>query len=203
MKQKTLSIATFGLAFLMVVAMGCQTVPRGAALGGALGAGTGAIIGAQSGHAGEGAAIGAVVGAATGAIASDIRARRTKSAQETAKAYDYEPAQGEVLKLESVSVLPSQVKPGDMVEASIQYALLGTGEDGVAVRESRSLMQGQGGQIVAEIGTKNFTRQDGTWVSVAQFKVLDNLEPGEVTVQQVIETNQSRISGSAKFTVIE
>jgi len=201
MKMKTFAVAALALAVVVILAMGCQTVPRGAALGGALGAGTGAIIGAQSGHAGEGAAIGAVVGAATGAIASDIRARRTKSAQETAKAYDYEPAQGEVLKLESVSVLPSQVKRGDMIEASIQYALLGTGQDGVAVRESRTLMQG--GQVVAEIGTKSFSRQDGTWVSVAQFKTLDNLELGEVSVQQVIETNQSRISGTAKFTVIE
>lgn len=201
MRQKPYVIAMFGLAFVMVLAMGCQTVPRGAGLGGVLGAGTGAIIGAQSGHAGEGAAIGAVVGAATGAIASDIRARRTKSAQETAQTYEYEPAQGEVLKLESVSVLPSQVKRGDMIEASIQYALLGTGESGVGVRESRTLMQG--GQVVAEIGTKSFTRQDGTWVSVAQFKALDHLELGEVSVLQVIETNQSRISGTAKFTVIE
>lgn len=201
MKMKTFAVAALALAVVVILAMGCQTVPRGAGLGGALGAGTGAIIGAQSGHAGEGAAIGAVVGAATGAIASDIRARRTKTAQETAQTYDYQPSQGEVLKLESVSVLPSQVKRGDMVEASIQYALLGTGQEGVAVRESRTLMQG--GQVVAEIGTKSFTRQDGTWVSVAQFKALDNLELGEVSVQQVIETNQSRISGTAKFTVIE
>ncbi|MEA3364956.1 MAG: hypothetical protein U9Q79_04880 [Candidatus Hydrogenedentes bacterium] len=199
--MKTFAVAALALAVVVILAMGCQTVPRGAGLGGALGAGTGAIIGAQSGHAGEGAAIGAVVGAATGAIASDIRARRTKTAQETAQTYDYQPSQGEVLKLESVSVLPSQVKRGDMVEASIQYALLGTGQEGVAVRESRTLMQG--GQVVAEIGTKSFTRQDGTWVSVAQFKALDNLELGEVSVQQVIETNQSRISGTAKFTVIE
>ncbi len=200
MKKITVAVAVFGLA-LVLAGSGCQTVPRGAALGGALGAGTGAIIGNQSGHAGEGALIGGVVGAAAGAVASDIRARRTKSAQETAKAYEYEPSQGEVLKLESVSVLPSQVRRGNMVEASIEYALLGAPSGGAAVRESRTLLQG--GQVVAEIGTKSFTREDGTWVSVAQFKVLDSLELGEVSVQQVIETNQSRISGTAKFTIIE
>ena len=201
MKSKTIVTGALALTVVMIVATGCQTVPRGAALGGALGAGTGAIIGNQSGHAGEGALIGGLVGAAAGAVASDIRARRTKTAQETAQTYDYQPAQGEVLKLESVSVLPTQVKRGQMVEASIQYALLGTGAGGVAVRESRTLMQG--GQVVAEIGTKNFTRDDGTWVSVAQFKVLDSLELGDVSVVQVIETGQSRISGTAKFTVVE
>ncbi len=200
MKRITSIIAVLGLAFVIVVS-GCQTVPRGAALGGALGAGTGAIIGNQSGHAGEGALIGGVVGAAAGAIASDIRARRTKTPEETAKAYDYQPTQGEMLKLENVSVLPSQIRRGDMVEASIQYALLGTPAGGTAVRESRSLLQG--GQVVAEIGTKSFTREDGTWVSVAQFKALDNLELGEVTVQQVIETGSSRIMGTGKFTVVE
>jgi len=193
--------AALVVAFVMILSAGCQTVPRGAALGGVLGAGTGAVIGHQSGHAAEGAVIGGLVGAAAGAVASDIRARRTKTAQETAQTYNYQPSQGEVLKLESVTVLPSQVKRGDMVEASIQYALLGTGQAGASVRESRSLMQG--GQVVAEIGTKSFTREDGTWVSVAQFKVLDSLELGEVTVQQVIETTASRVSGTAKFTVIE
>jgi hypothetical protein len=201
MKHKTTAVGALGLAVVMILAAGCETVPRGAALGGALGAGTGAVIGHQSGHAGEGALIGGLVGAAAGAVASDIRARRTKSAQQTAQTYDYQPSQGEVLKLESVSVLPSQVKRGNMVEASIQYALLGTGSGGAAVRESRTLMQG--GQVVAEIGTKNFTRDDGTWVSTAQFKVLDSLELGEVSMVQVIETGQSRISGTAKFTIIE
>ena len=201
MKRKLFAVSALSLALVVILAAGCETVPRGAGLGGALGAGTGAVIGHQRGRAIEGAVIGGVVGAAAGAIASDIRAQRTRTAQETAQAYEYRPAQGEVLELEHVRVLPSQVRRGDKVEASIQYALLGTGSAGTTVRESRTLMQG--GQPVAEIGTKNFTRDDGAWVSTAQFAVLDSLELGEVSVVQVIETTQSRISGTARFTVIE
>ena len=68
MKRKLFAVSTLGLALVIIVAAGCQTVPRGAGLGGALGAGTGAIIGHQSGRAIEGAVIGGVVGAAAGAI---------------------------------------------------------------------------------------------------------------------------------------
>lgn len=200
MKRKTSVIGALGLA-LAIALCGCETVPRGAALGGALGAGTGAIIGHQSGHKGEGALIGGLVGAAAGAVASDVRARRTRTPEETAKAYDYQPAQGEMLKLENVSVLPSQIKRGDMIEASIQYALLGTPAGGTTVREARSLLQG--GRVVAEIGTKSFTREDGTWVSAVQFSAFDSLELGEVIVQQVIETGASRVMGTDKFTIIE
>ncbi len=189
------------LCCVALVASGCQSVGRGAGLGSVIGGTAGAIIGHQSGHGWEGAAIGALAGAATGAIASDIRIRRAKSRQETAATYNYTPSQGEVLKFEETSVLPSQVKAGNMVEASIQYALLGSGESGTSLTEARTIKKG--GEVIAEIGTKNFTRTDGTWVSATQFKVPGNFEPGDYSMVQVIQTAQgSRILGTAKFTVI-
>ena len=58
------------LVGILILASGCTTTGRGAAIGAgagtALGAASGAIIGHQSGHTGEGALIGGLVGAAAG-----------------------------------------------------------------------------------------------------------------------------------------
>lgn len=200
MKRKHTLMYVGGLLCAALLLTSCETVPRGAGLGGAIGAGAGAIIGHQSGHALEGAAIGGLVGAAAGAIASDIRARRARTAQETAQTYNYQPAQGEMLKLEEVNVLPSQVKRGNMVESTLQYALLGAGS-GVAVRESRVLRRG--GEVIAEVSSQSFTRDDGTWLSAQQFKVLDAWQPGEYSLTTSVETAKSRVSGAANFAIVE
>ena len=196
-KKGLLTLGTLLICLALAVS-GCETYGQAGGLGAALGAGTGAIIGNQSGHAGEGAAIGAVVGGLAGLVAHDVKARRQKAAAETAAQYNYQPAQGEMLTLESAQALPSQVQAGNMIEASIQYALLGTGS-GATVRESRTLMRGD--EVIAEVSSKSFTRNDGTWVSTQQFKIPNNQPAGQYRVVQIVETAQNRISGSAYFTV--
>ncbi len=191
-----LGILATGMAVMCCV--GCQTYGEAGALGAALGAGTGAIIGHQSGHAGEGALIGAALGGLTGLIAHDIKAHKERDATGTATEYEYQPSQGEMLTLENAQALPSTVRRGNMVEASIQYALLGTG-GGTRVTESRSLRRGN--EVIAEVSSKTFTRDDGTWVSTQQFKIPQNIDPGTYTVVQVVQTAQSRISGSSQFRV--
>ena len=178
---------------------GCQTYGEAAGLGGALGAGAGAIIGHQSGHAVEGALIGAAVGAVTGLIVHDIKARRAKTKAETEAAYNYQPAQGEMLTLERAEVLPPSVRRGEEIEASIQYALLGSGA-GAQVSEQRTLMLGD--RVVADISTQNFTRQDGTWVSAQPFRLPGDIAPGTYTLVTSVRTARSAISGRATFTVL-
>lgn len=193
-----LGISIVVLGITLFTATGCQSYGQAAGLGAVLGAGTGAIIGNQSGHSGEGALIGAAVGGLAGLIAHDVKARKAKEAQATAAQYNYQPTQGEMLTLESSQALPSSVKRGNLIEASIQYALLGSG-GGARITESRTLRRGD--QVIAEVSTKNFTRDDGTWVSTQQFKIPDNVEPGTYSVFQVVQTNQSRISSTTQFQV--
>ncbi len=183
---------------MALAATGCQTYGGSAAAGGLLGAGAGAIIGNQSGHAGEGAAIGAVVGALTGVVAKDIRVKRQKSREATVEEYNYQPTQGEMLTLESVQALPSVVDRGNMIEASIQYALLGTGA-GTTVTETRTLRRGS--EVVSQVSSKQMTRADGTWVSTQQFKIPANTAPGTYEIFQVVQTAQNTVSGSSPFTV--
>ncbi len=190
----------FGILVLVlaVTFAGCETYGQSAGLGAALGAGTGAVIGHQSGHAAEGALIGGALGGLTGLVVHDVKARRARSAQETAEEYQYAPAQGEKLQLEDVRVSPKSTRPGTMVSAEVQYALLGTG-GGVQVRERRNLLKQ--GQLLRELSSETFTRPDGTWVSSQEFRLPNDLKPGVYTVQVRVETAQSAISGKTDFTV--
>lgn len=61
-------LSVFLVLSLLIFAVGCTTVQKGAATGAAAGGVLGAIIGHQSGHAVGGAAIGAATGAAAGAL---------------------------------------------------------------------------------------------------------------------------------------
>lgn len=193
-----LGILTVGA--LVICAAGCESYGKGTALGAALGAGAGAIIGHQSGHAGEGALIGAALGGLTGLIAHDVKAHKQRDAAATATVYNYQPTQGEMLTLESAQALPSSVRRGNFIEASIQYALLGTG-GGVSIQETRVLKRGN--EVIAEVSSKTFTHDDGTWVSTQQFKIPEHVGLGTYTVVQVVQTAQSRISSANPFRVIE
>ncbi|HOV33015.1 MAG TPA: glycine zipper domain-containing protein [Candidatus Hydrogenedens sp.] len=177
---------------------GCQTYGEAGGLGAALGAATGAIIGNQSGHALEGAAIGGVLGGIAGLVAHDIKAQKAKSAKETEQQYNYQAAQGERLTFERAEVLPNVVIPGDTIETIIQYALLGAGS-GTNVTETRSLIRGD--QVVADLSSSSFTRNDGTWVSSQEFRLPPNLAPGQYTLLFRVSTNLSSISGRANFIV--
>lgn len=188
------------LACVALAASGCQSYGGSAAAGAAAGATAGAIIGHQSGNQGEGALIGAVLGGLTGLIVHDVKAQKTKSAQQTADSLGYEATQGEVLQLEDAQIYPKNVRPGNQAEATIQYALLGVGE-GTAVMEQRVLEQK--GKVVAMLSTKNFTRSAGTWVSTLPFEVPRDLAPGQYTMVQVVKTQRSQVSRAQDFMVLE
>ena len=196
--MKVMSFVTVA-ALALAGVTGCQTYGEAAGLGGALGAGAGAIIGHQSGNAVAGALIGAAAGALTGLIIHDIKARKEKSAQETQQVYNYTPAQGEMMRFERAEVLPPSVHPGEEIEGTIQYALLGTGP-GVQVSEQRTLMQGD--RVVADISTQAFQRTDGTWVSSQPFRLPANTPPGTYTLVTSARTARSAVSGRADFTVL-
>jgi hypothetical protein len=197
MTQKSFIVAVVGLVCAALVVGGCETYARSGALGAGLGAATGAAIGSASGDAGQGALIGAAVGGLAGLITHDVRARRAKSREETAAKYDYEPSQGEVLSMENAQVLPSVVRPGGMAEMTMQYALLGAGEE-ATVTETRQLRRGA--DVLSE-SSQTVTRGEGTWVSTQQFELPRDAKSGEYTVYQRASTATSTVSASDTFIV--
>jgi hypothetical protein len=180
---------------------GCQSTGEAAGLGALIGAGVGAAIGATNDEAAAGAIIGAGLGAAAGAVAHDVRKTRAtkyRSAEDTARIYEYTPSEGESLVLEEARIYPGTVQRGDMIDSSVQYALLGSGA-GVPVLETRAVKRND--VLVAQISSQRFTRNDGAWVSSQAFRIPEDWQPGEYTLEQVVETAQSRVMSVSRFTV--
>ncbi len=193
LKLNWMRMTALGLTCALALSLnGCETYGEAAGLGAAVGAVGGAVIGHQSGHALEGAAIGAALGGATGAVAHKIKSNRQREAAETAAAYNYQPAQGEMLRFEGAQVMPKNARPGDMIEGRVQYALLGSG-GGVQVQESRLLLRN--GQVIAELSSETLTRTDGTWSSSQNFRLPNNQGPGLYTLETRVRTAKSSISG--------
>ncbi len=198
MKRYSRFLLTVAVVGLALVHVGCETYGQAAGLGALVGGGAGAIIGHQSGHALEGAAIGAALGTVTALIVHDVKAKRAKTAEETAQQYNYQPSQGIKLQLERSEVVPNPVAPGNEVESQVQYALLGAGA-GVEVTETRTLLRG--GQVLQQVSSESFVRTDGTWVSSQRFRLPNDLQPGVYAVMQRVSSAQHVVSGTAEFTV--
>jgi len=199
-KTKILAMCLILLGLVPFLA-GCQTTGESAGLGAALGAGLGAIIGNQSGNAGEGALIGAAIGGLSGVVAHDVKKTRSEkrySAAQTVDTYSYQPTQGESLVYEDGRVVPGTVNRGSFTDVSMQYALMGSGA-GKKVTETRVVRKD--GEIVAQISSQQFTRNDGTWVSNQQFKIPESWATGEYTMEQTVSTINNTIFGTAKFFV--
>ncbi|MEX2015029.1 MAG: hypothetical protein WD873_00235, partial [Candidatus Hydrogenedentales bacterium] len=123
---------------------------------------------------------------------------KTKEAAATAAEYNWEPQQGVVLRLEDADVVPQVVQRGNVAEATIQYALLGTGA-GTEVTETRVLRRGA--EVVGTLSQKSYTRNDGTWVSSQQFKIAPNLAPGTYTLVQTVQSATQAINANTEFIV--
>jgi hypothetical protein len=185
---------------LALIVLGCETTGQSAGLGAVLGAGAGAVIGHQSGHAGEGALIGAAVGGLAGWGIHKVKARRMANAQQTAQQQNYDPATGLKLSLTDGSkVSPVNVKPGANTTAVMEYAALGTGANGVPVRETFALKKD--GKVVKELYDSTDTRTDGTWQSPVEFTLPAQAPTGQYMVAQSVSANGQTAQRDITFTV--
>lgn len=198
MKRAIAWILCFSVLVAPLALSGCETYGKAGGLGAGIGAVTGAVIGNQSGNALEGAAIGAVVGGLVGLVAHDVKARRERTAAQTVETYNYQPAQGLVLRFERAEILPNNARPGEIINSTIQYALLGSGP-GMQVTETRSLMRGD--RLVSTFNNESFQRDDGTWVSSKEFQLPNDIAPGVYSIDTRVTAGQLNISGAATFSV--
>lgn len=184
--------------------IGCETTGESAGLGALIGAGAGAIIGSAAGGSDGalvGAAVGAGLGAAGGAVAHDVRKTRAEKVYtptQTAETYHYEPRQGQNLVFEDASVQPSYARRGEFVEARMQYAILGV-SDGTKVTERRIILRDD--RVVSEVSAEEHYRNDGTWVSLQEFRIPSSWEPGQYTLEQIVSTSRLNVSGRVRFMV--
>jgi outer membrane lipoprotein SlyB len=187
-----------------VVLHGCETIERSikqnpqTAVGTGVGGAGGALAGGPAGDS-KGAIIGGLAGVLAGGMIGHVLDRQERTREATAQTMAYSEAQGNLVRIEQVSMTPQAIRAGETVNMNIQYALItprGTGP--ARVREVRQIYH-QGdlvGNPVVEI-----ERPDGTYWSTLPITLPAGAEPGRHDVVVGVELNGTLDRWETRFTV--
>ncbi|MBI2527111.1 MAG: hypothetical protein HYV93_14150 [Candidatus Rokubacteria bacterium] len=159
-------------ASLMVVVLaltlglsGCETIqehPK-AAVGAGAGVAAGALLGGLIGRNTTGVVVGGLLGGLAGGAIGHYLDRQDRTRAQAVAATGYNPAQGNLVRVEQVQVTPNPVSVGGTVNLLVTYTvLLPQADRAVAVRETREVRHN--GTLVAN-PTTDFQRQGGSFTS--------------------------------------
>jgi len=203
MKKNSVAIVTV-VAFLFTL-IACSTIPKeheGAAKGAGIGAATGALAGAvlsAEGSRMQGALLGGLAGALIGGVIGNYTVDQKKNAEETSNSYNYQPQMGTMIRIETLSAMPSTVGPGDKVDLMTTYALmLPSSSSSVKVTESHEIRHN--GELVGK-PTLNVTHSAGTYTSTVPIILPANAVPGAYKVVTTISCEAGSDSREASFAV--
>lgn len=195
------------IGFILCIALalpvaGCSTIEAhpGTAVGAGVGGTAGAIAGSSIGEGGTtGAIVGGLIGALVGGAVGYYAYDRTRSANETAKVYNYQSSQGNMLRVEGASVAPTSARPGENVNLKMTYAVLSPSGSGVTrITEIREIRHGN--ELVGR-PTVTVERSDGTYTSSIPLRLPANAQPGEYKVTNTVESDFGSDSSETTFTV--
>jgi hypothetical protein len=203
MYRKIISIIAI-LTFLTGV-FGCASLPeehKGAATGAGIGAATGAVAGALLGSEGaktEMAILGGLAGALAGGLIGHYAYDQKRTKDETAQKYNYNSSQGNLLRIEDVSVVPATARPGDTIEMRMTYALLGVGSGNEAgITEIREI------RYEGEIYGKpqiNVSRADGTYSTSIPITLPYDAKKGKYNVITTVQSSYASDSKEVSFQI--
>jgi hypothetical protein len=196
-------------AALAALPVGCASTgsntQTGAITGGAIGAGMGGLIGGLAGHSAGSAAIGAAIGLAVGALAGaaigNYYDRQERDAIQTARYYNYRPAQGTMVRVENVRVEPELIEPGRPSKLVMNYALLdpNTGRP-VAVTEKREIRSGSD-ELLKDIGPRVVERNPGTYSTEQEVTFPKDIPQGTYALKAGVEAAGRSDYREARFRV--
>jgi hypothetical protein len=199
MNMKAIS---FLLVFiLMGLTAGCTTMEehKGAAVGAGAGAATGTAAGAIFGKGTGAAVVGGLLGALAGGAIGHYAYDQKKTEEQTAKDYDYETSQGQVLRIEDILVTPQKVSPGGEVQLSMTYAVLTPeSKSNTEITETREITHQ--GQVVGKPETR-VSRPDGTFTSTVPLNLPAGAAKGEYKVRSTVKSANASDSRETSFTV--
>lgn len=202
MKRKT-SILVI-MAFLVSLA-GCSSVPmvpeehQGAAKGAGIGAATGAVAGAVLGKDVQGAVLGGLVGGLIGGALGHYSVDKEKDATATAQKYNYQPAQGIRIAIETAAVQPNVVSPGGKVELQSTYAVL-TPDPNTPVQVTESFEIRRQGELVGN-PKATVTHPAGTYKAALPLTLPATAAKGLYQVTTTISTPGSQDTRTMTFEV--
>jgi hypothetical protein len=108
-------------------------------------------------------------------------------------------AGGLVLAIKNSRVAPTKVAPGDQVQLTLRYVILGAPEKGIKLREKNTLTMG--GQELSVLKDETDDKENGTWENTLTFAIPDSAKPGKYTITQQISARGQTRSSRRSFTV--
>ncbi|MEW6657803.1 MAG: YMGG-like glycine zipper-containing protein [Thermodesulfobacteriota bacterium] len=171
----------------------------GAATGAALGAIIGAATGSPATGAWIGAATGAVVGGVGGYLYAEHRNSQRRDAQAAAQSYNYTPARGAVVDINSAYVNPPRVQAGQQVNLGMDYTILTPDNAPVTSNLYREIRVG--GTMLGQPYQTQVTNANGTFTDQVSYGLPSNAQPGNYTVISRVVNSYGSAEKVSYFTV--
>lgn len=189
------------MALAFIAAISCASIPeehKGAATGAGVGAAGGAVTGAVLGHgSGTSIVLGTLVGGLLGGAIGHYGYDQRRTQQETASAYNYNPSEGNMVKIENATAAPQSINPGGTVNLGMTYAVLSPqGQQNVT--ETREIKFGND-----VVGKPQVTvqRAGGTYTSNVPLTLPQNAQKGTYTVTTTVQAGNSTDTKQTTFNV--
>jgi hypothetical protein len=188
--------STFGCTALEEQVKAHPETAIGAGIGTAAGMLTGGLI---FGNA-AGTLVGGLLGGLTGGVIGNVIEARAQDRAATAERYHYTSAQGTILRIEAVEAHPAQVRPGDIINLNVRFAVLTrNAQQTVQVSERRQIFLNS--SVVGD-STLQVQRMGGTWTSSQPLTLPANAASGSYRVIMSVKADGTEATQQTTFTVI-
>jgi methionine-rich copper-binding protein CopC len=155
--------------------------------GAGIGAAAGAVLGSLTGGDRKSILIGAALGAIAGAIIADYQDKQTASRAEAERKYG--PVKQDKLQIDSSTLTPEDVMPGDKVESAVQYTALAAREaQQFKVTETRTLMSDKES---VQLASREVVRTQGSHVSTMKFTLPKDVAKGNYTLVTTVSDGKN------------
>jgi hypothetical protein len=193
------AIAILLVLFFVLSLFGCATGRNtGALAGGAIGAGVGAAVSKHNPWLG--ALIGGALGAVAGAAIGNYIDEQKKSRQESTRAINYRPSQGNIVRIEETSNTPVRVRPGETVGLKTSYYVLSPSPQAqVKIVESRVI--NYNGEPIVDPLVREVVKDQGEHSSTVKMKIPYDAPTGQYTVITTIDNGSRKDQRVSKFYV--
>jgi len=156
--------------------------------GAGIGAIAGAVLGAATGGNSKSVLIGAALGAAAGAIIAHYQDKQTATRAEAE--HKYGAVKQDKLEIDSSTLTPADVVPGDKVESAVQYTALAANEaQQIKLTETRTLVSDKES---VQLASREVTRAQGSHTSTMKFTLPKDMTKGNYTLVTTVSDGKSK-----------
>jgi hypothetical protein len=200
MRTKIFSVV---VGFIMISLLAsCQTIMTehpGAAVGAGAGATTGAVAGDLIGKGVGAVILGGLLGGLGGGLIGNYAYDVPRNREQTVSEYNYNSSQGTILRIENASALPHIVRPGEVVDLRMTYAVLTpVSYEEINLTEIREIEHN--GQLVGNPEIRE-ERTGGTYSTTVPLRLPPDARRGEYKVRYIVESRNASDTMVAYFRV--